>query len=313
MMNRRLLLIVYGLSLWLSPLLAQSSVFSLGVRGGGQLWLPKSADPSQVSIQCGPGGNGVFDLRYSFYGCMANDIVGLGFTLGAGVGYGSTAIDGTQQRTFTNTDYLDNPLEYTTEVSFRRADRFATGEASLMLALGIGGFVLNIGPRFMLPFNVNSTNTITDATITAYLPTYDVPITNEAITGRLNTPYTIDDAPTALPQYQVLLGVEAGWEFVLSREAKGWMGVQLYADLGVWDSGSENKYKQLPILVVSSIPGEGLDAPVKVNSPDGWIQSRRYLDFGVRVYYSFPVGANSHERRINTRDTRGHRNRYRYY
>lgn len=311
-MRLRWLLIVFGLSVWLSPLRAQSSVLSVGVRGGGQLWLPVSTDGA-TEVKCGAGGNAVLDLRYSFYGCMANDLVGLGFTLGAGVGYGGTKINGKQDRTFTNTDYLDNQLDYTTSASFCRADKFATGEVSLMAALAIGGFTFNIGPRLMLPFRMTTTQAVTDATIDAYIRRLDVTVTNEAVTGKLNTPYAVDAEASSLAPYYVLLGMEAGWEFMLSRDAKGWLGLQLYANVGLWSNETSGNQTPSTLISVSPITGPDKDATVIVGNPDGLIGNKRYLDCGLRIYYALPVGSQRHARRINTRDTRYHRNRYRYY
>ena len=292
-----------------SPLFAQSSVLSIGVRGGGQFWLCAPTDTKTTTLGNGAGGNGVLDLRYSLYGLMADDRVGFGFLLGAGIGYGGTAIKGTQTGAFTNTDYLGNKLNYTTNLTFSRAERYATGEVSLMLAFGAGGFTLNIGPRFMAPFGVSTTQTITDATIDAYLDPYDVHIVNEAITGKLATPYAVDTFPSVVPPYHLLLAIEAGWEFAVSRSNNGRLGVQLYTNIGLWSQATSTQAKT-SLLTVGAIEAEDRDPEVKVHDSAGLIAGRKYLDFGVRLYYAFPVGAKKKMRQTGSSDANQHKNRY---
>ena len=119
---------------------------SIGVRGGGQTFLSSTTDPSS-SVKPGFGPTGTAELRYTFYGCFT-DRIGMGFTLGAGVGFGFTAIQGTHVDTYTNTDYLGHPMDYTVSSSFRQREQFAKAEATLMASFCFGNVIVNIGPRF---------------------------------------------------------------------------------------------------------------------------------------------------------------------
>ena len=185
---KRIILLCTLYSVLCTPLSAHTSMVSIGVRGGGQTFLSSTTDPSS-SVQGTFGGTGTVDLRYTFYGCLT-DRFGIGFTLGAGVGYGSTGIKGNHTDTYTNFDYLGNQMDYTVSSAFKQTDRFAKGEATLMASFCFGNVILNIGPRFMIPFSASSSLTITEANIDAYYPTYNVHVVNEQITGKLETPYT---------------------------------------------------------------------------------------------------------------------------
>jgi len=297
------------------PLIAQAhtSMVSIGVRGGGQTYLSSTTDPSS-SVQGTFGGTGTVDLRYTFYGCLT-DRFGIGFTLGAGVGYGSAGIKGHHTDTYTNFDYLGNQMDYTVSSAFKQTDRFAKGEATLMASFCFGNVILNIGPRFMVPFSASSSLTITDANIDAYYPAYNVHIVNEQITGKLddNSKFKIQNSQCAIPKYTLLMCAEIGYEWYFS--AKSCLGFQLYADIGVWNSATTNPLTTNPLIQVAPITDATNPVPqVSVGSIEPLISSRRYLDFGVRVYYAFSVSKDrGYKSHFNSRkDTRLHRNRYRW-
>ena len=294
------------------PLIAQAhnSMVSIGVRGGGQTFLSSTTDPSS-SVKPGFGPAGTAELRYTFYGCFT-DRIGMGFTLGAGVGFGSTAIQGTHVDTYTNTDYLGHPMDYTVSSSFRQREQFAKAEATLMASFCFGNVIVNIGPRFMMPFAAKSNLTVTDVSIDAYYPEYYVHVVDQPITGYLATPYS-QTVNNILPTYNVLMTAEVGYEWYVND--KSCLGFQLYADVGVWnkkgDGLSVTGYG-VPLIQVSPITDAANPVPdVKVNSLDGKVTSRRYLDFGLRVYYAFSVSKEKNNHHYNYhRDTRDHRNRY---
>ena len=285
--------------------------------------IPSAAEKSTADVRSGLGGVGGVDLRYTFYSCIGT--TGIGFTVGAGFGYGSTALKGTNTDQYTNMDYLSNRIDYTIDSKFRQTDKFAQANASLMLALCFGNFTLNIGPRFMLPISPSSNLTIEEAHINAYYPTYDVNVTDQMITGVLATPYT-QSVSSFLPKYNVLMGAEIGYEFGITD--KTFLGFQLYADIAVWSQlspitknevnralAAENH--QSPLLSVSPITDPSNPVPeVSVNSLNGQISGMRYVDFGLRAYVAFSVGKESDRQNSHfnsRRDTKYHRNRYRWW
>ena len=307
-----ILVLVLG-SLFLVPKIsAHTSMVSIGVRGGGQTYLASTTDPSS-SVQGTFGTAGTLDLRYTFYGCLT-DRFGIGFTLGAGVGYGSTGIKGNHTDTYTNFDYLGNQMDYTVSSAFKQTDRFAKGEATLMASFCFGNVILNIGPRFMIPFSASSSLTITEANIDAYYPAYNVHVVNEQITGKLETPYTTPYTIHSTP-YTILLAAELGYEWYFN--AKSCLGFQLYADVSVWDKKGDGLPVTgygAPFIQISPITDAANPVPtVTVRDVNPLISGRRYLDFGVRVYYAFSVSDNSYRRIRPPRDTRRHHNRYLWY
>lgn len=175
------------LSIVLNPIMAQTSVLSVGVRGGGQMWLPSTVTGVTADVRSGMGYTGALDLRYTFY-CDVSNTASMGLAVGAGAGYGSTVLQGTNVDAFSNTDYLGNQLDYTATTAFQQTDRFAKAEASLLLAMRFGGVTLNIGPRFMMPFADSHLLKVTQSTIDAYFPQYNVHVVNEQATGVLPTP-----------------------------------------------------------------------------------------------------------------------------
>ena len=308
-----ILVLVLG-SLFLVPKIsAHTSMVSIGVRGGGQTYLASTTDPSS-SVQGTFGAAGTVDLRYTFYGCLT-DRFGIGFTLGAGVGYGSTGIKGNHTDTYTNFDYLGNQMDYTVSSAFKQTDRFAKGEATLMASFCFGNVILNVGPRFMIPFSASSSLTITEANIDAYYPAYNVHVVNEQITGKLETPYTNHKSEIINHKYSVLIAAELGYEWYFN--AKSCLGFQLYADVSVWDKKGDGLPVTgygAPLIGVGSITDADNPIPsITVGSIEPLISNRRYLDFGIRLYYGFSVSDNSSRRIRPFRDTRHHRNRYLWY
>jgi hypothetical protein len=292
----------------LSACLAQTSMLSIGVRGGGQTYLPTAAVGATGEVKPGIGGAGALDVRYTFYGQLA-DRFELGFAISAGIGYGTTGIKGTNTDTYSNTDYLGNSMDYTVNATYSLKDQFAKADMSLLLAARFGGVTLNLGPRFMLPFAATGIVTISEASIEAYYPAYDVHVRDQLITGKLTTPYTLPHT-AIIPRYSLLVAAEIGYEWSLSGQSS--LGLQLYADVGVWNSAGKNPAPITPLIQVSPITSRENPVPtVTVGDITPMIKDLRYIDFGLRVYYAFSIESDKgYKSRFNTRDTRLHRNRY---
>ena len=305
--SEKFILILCLLVFVVSPIKAQTSVLSVGVRGGGQMWLPSAATGVTAKVQSGLGYTGALDLRYTYYGEVANN-VSLGVGIGFGAGYGTTALKGTNTDVFSNTDYLGNQLDYTVTAAFRQTDQWVKGEASLLFAMRFGGVTVNIGPRFMMPFAASRLLTITQSTIDAYFPQYNVHVVNELTTGVLQTPF-VRKENVSLPQYNLLLAAEIGYEWAFDAHI---VGVQAYMDCGVWNINSSAALQLTRLIFVSPITDATNPPPtVTVASPEMYVTGRRYLDFGIRVYYAFSLTSQTRRRHPSAaRDTRHHHNRY---
>ena len=248
----------------------------------------------------------MLDLRYSFYGDLTNT-VRMGFTMGAAVGYGASAIKGTHIDTYTNTDYLGNQMDYTVTTAFRQKEQFAKGEMALMLAFDFNHVIVNIGPRVLIPFATKTTLTLTEASVDAYYPKYDVHVKDQLITGCLETPYS-QNVSSSIPKCHVLMGAEVGYEWCFS--SKSCLGVQLYAGIGVWNTKSPVTDNPSPLIQVSPITDAANPVTtVTVGTVDALITKRRYLDFGLRLYYAFSVEQENNNQK-QYRASRDHRNRY---
>ena len=262
-----------------TPLWAQTSMLSIGVRGGGQTYLPTAAVGANGEIKPGIGGTGALDFRYTYYGHLT-DRFELGLAVGAGIGYGATNMKGKNSDTYSNIDYLGNKMDYSVESTYLLTDRFAKADVSLFLALSFYHVTLHIGPRFMLPFAASSTATITQASIDAYYPLYNVHVVDQLITGKVETPYS-QPIPSSLPAYHVLMALEIGYEWHLTD--RHILGLQAFADIAVWSPKSPMTNDQSPIIRVAPILNANDPVPsVTVNAPSS-ITNRRDLDFGIRA------------------------------
>ena len=305
---RKIALLICTLySVLCTPLQAQTSALSIGVRGGGQTYLPTAAVGATGEVRPGFGGTGGLDLRYTYYGAVGAQAE-LGCAIGAGFGYGVAPLKGSNTDNFTNTDYLGNRMDYTVTSDFTQRDRFAKIDVSLLLAMRFGGVTLNIGPRFMLPLAANRSLTINEANIDAYYPAYDVHVVNQQITGKLETPYT-QKQTSNIPKYNLLVVAEIGYEWHLSD--RHLIGIQLFAEAAVWNPKSPISNLQYPMISVAPISNANDPVPVvTVGSVESFVTHRRYLDFGIRAYYAFNI-EHVVEHRFKPRgDSRNHRNRY---
>ena len=289
-----------------TPLWAQTSMLSIGVRGGGQAFLPTAAVGATGEVKPGIGGTGALDVRYTYYGSVASQVQ-LGVAVGAGFGYGTTGIKGTNLDSYTNIDYLGNKMDYSIDATYSLKDQFAKVDVSLLLAMRFGGVTLNVGPRFMLPFAATGTVTISEASIDAYYPLYNVHVTDLLITGKLETPYT-DTRASNLPRMNVLVAAEIGYEWRLNQHA---LGVQLFAEAAVWSKQTPNPLTPNPLIQVNPITSAENPVPsVTVGSAESFVSGRRYIGVGVRAYYAFHI-EHIRIRQFKPRgDSRDHRNRY---
>ena len=251
------------------PLMAQTSTFAVGVRGGGMMWLPEVVSQGRNAASR-IGGEGIVEFRYTFYGHVGLK-TGLGITAGIDAGYSTSGFYGTHDVLYL-WDGVIHGL-YRDAVDYTQTEQYMRTDISLMMALHAGGFVLNVGPRFMMPF-FGTENTSAKSN-------------NDAVYVE---PYLNETSPAVLPLCNLLMGIEAGWEFPLSAGA---LGLQAYADIGVWNN---QKYiphvephdgYQLPDALVITEDGTVGIPRSTIRSANGVFRERRIVDFGIRLYYSF--------------------------
>ncbi len=275
------------------PLGAQTSTFSVGVRGGGLMWLPEAVSLGRNAASS-LGGEGLVEFRYTYYGHVGLT-TGLGITAGIDAGYSTSGFYGTHNLLRA---YGSQRTYYYDAVDYKQTERYMRTDISLMVALHAGGFVLNVGPRFMMPFFGTENTSATSNNDAAYV----APNTNET-------------SPAELPLCNLLMGIEAGWEFPVGSGA---LGLQAYADVGVWHD--QKKYMPAidshsgytpPEVLVTTTAMSLLEPPQStVNSANGIVRKRRLVDFGIRLYYAFyDTNIVRRKRPCPPWDTRLHHNR----
>ena len=273
---------------------AYTPVFSVGLRGGAQTILPQIKSGDTWSVSNAYTGGGMADFRYAYYTTFAPACM-WGFYVGVGAGVSSESLKGTMTDQYTNWDYDDSPMHYTVHSDFRQTTIYARTELSLMLAFYFGPVSLNFGPRFVMPFATKATMKLSDLSISAYYPQYGVKITDERITGQLDTPYKLKvkaDRPYGI----LLMGAELGYEWPLTD--KFFMGVQAYADISVLHVGSPLEPSDKPMIDVAPILDRRKPIPtVEVHSITNYVGALRNLEFGVRIYYAFSVQLMNERRR----------------
>lgn len=271
MLRMKKYILISLVAIWAAmPLMAQTSTFSVGVRGGGLMWLPEAVSLGRNAASS-LGGEGLVEFRYTYYGHVGLT-TGLGITAGIDAGYSTSGFYGTHNLLRA---YGSQRTYYYDAVDYKQTERYMRTDVSLMMALHAGGFVLNVGPRFMMPFFGTENTSATSNNDAAYV----APNTNET-------------SPAELPLCNLLMGIEAGWEFPLSAGA---LGLQAYADVGVWHY--QKKYMPAidshsgytpPEVLVTTTAMSLLEPPQStVNSANGIVRKRRLVDFGIRLYYSF--------------------------
>ena len=276
---------------------------ALGLRGGGQICSTEATKDHNPHPEFS--GVGMAELRFGAFGTVANN-VDLGFNAGVGAGYGGMGVRRTSKNGFITTDYLGNMIVYETTAEYKLKEDFVRLDLSLFFSLKAKGFVMNIGPRFVMPFATSSSLTIEEATILARYADYAVTLNNEKITGVLPTPYR-QQMDAVLPKYHLVMALEAGYEWKIEDNA---VGLQAFGDFGVWNSG--RKVPDAELLEIGPITaGEDPSAKVTVNTDH---LSSFYLlhSFGLRAYYAFCFGQNR-GKHSPSQDTNQHKNRYLWY
>lgn len=274
---------------------AHTAVFSVGMRGGAQTVLPKIKSGDTWSVNNAYTGGGVVDFRYAYYGDISYSCL-WGFYIGLGAGVSSEALTGNKTDHYTNRDYDGSLMRYSAQSEFNQTTIYARAELSMMMALYFGPVTFNIGPRFVLPIATSATMKVTDLSISAYYPQYGVTVTNARITGMLDLPYT--HKVKADRAYGILLmGAELGYEWHIND--KSGIGVQAYADIGVFNAGSPLGPSEDPLIDVAPIlKGINPIPEVEVHSITNYVGDLHNLEFGLRVYYAFTPHRQRYRRRF---------------
>jgi len=159
-------------------------------------------------------------------------------------------------------------------------------ELPVLFAFQAHGFALNIGPKLLWILQDQYTQTIDEAHVIAYFPQIGVTVPDADPTGRIETPYTRQGKGSLSP-FHVLLSAEIGYEWQIgnrySKFNEQYIGIQLYADYGLW---SQKKQNDDPFIAVTPIqPGQ--TAPtITIGSIFQSDKALNYFSAGLRLYYT---------------------------
>ena len=126
---------------------------------------------------------------------------------------------------------------------------------------------------------------LSNPTITAYYPAYDVAITNELITGLVADEQLSNKIDIPAISIECLAATEIGYEYAINRSHA--IGVMAYFYAGFW--GTRAKASNTPVISVTPITdGSNPVPPVTVHDAyHSLLSSYTPLQFGVKVYYAF--------------------------
>lgn len=256
---------------------AQSHILSVGAYGGGVCLLPNS----DYSVQEQPGGMGGFGVGYTYYALVRE--VQLGIRTGLNFGYAATQCKGKFTQQFTNIDYLENHMQYTTSGCFAAQQQMLPLDIPLMMALRANGFTFNVGICLQSVLWQQTGQQLSDTHIDAFYPAYNVHVTDELITGVLSSEHRKTGSRLGLPAWSIGFATEIGYEFSLPR---GYIGLQALFNCSVW-----NNYHPTNDLVISVSPIANPMQPVPIvnvsDAPSALITAMHPLAFGIRLYYAF--------------------------
>lgn len=275
---KRTLIIVLGLlaATWLP---AQYHVLELGGSLGTEAWL------AGKDIQSHPGFTGAIDANYLYLAHTRSGVF-IGPKLGVQLRYGGSMLSRTPYKEqYTNVDYYVEDMDYTITASrYEERSRALMLQVPLMLAIHTNGWTIGVGAKGMMQLTGQRALKVFDPWVVAYYPDFEVPVNNELVTGKI-----IDQGARSgkgiLPRWNVCVSAELGYEWEL--DYNGAVGVQLYADYGVWNNYTNNPPRERLIDVEPILNTEYPVPPIHVNYvSDTYAQRLNYLSVGLRVYYA---------------------------
>lgn len=268
--------------LTMSLALSAQSLVSFGGRGGFDFMVPGTKQTLHSKF----GVAGAVDIGYTYYWHIGA-LNGLGIHTGISAGYATSDCEIEFNQQYTNYDYLNNELQYTTTGKTGISMKRAYAEVPLMVAFRSNkNIIAQLGLKVQYAFKSSITQQTKEATIDAYFPAYDIHITDQLITGRI----TEEDKNGRIlegsaPTWNLVLAMRAGYEFRFNK--KHIVGIAAYLDFNLWNNLSFPQIDQ-PHIAVAPITDPVSPVPaVTVNNAFSTVISRiNPIQIGVSVYYA---------------------------
>lgn len=281
MKNRSLLIIIVVSLAQISW--AQLHDLSIGVRGGAEALLPNSDAQWKSSL----GSVTSLDFGYSWYAKEINSIE-WGVRTGVAIGFVQNHSTASFCQYYTNYDYLDNKMDYTTKGFITASQQRLWLEIPAMMAMRTHGFILGLGTKIQCSFWDRSKQFLRDPYIGAYYEHLDAYIDNALVIGRVQDEQLTQKSRWNAPAISLLLGTEIGYEWALSNLQ--FISLSAFVDYNVC-----NSYKSSGNPVISVSPITNLVNPVPEiainNAPNSLINAIHPVDFGLKLKYAFGLSA----------------------
>jgi hypothetical protein len=187
----------------------------------------------------------------------------------------------TQQ--YTNYDYLDIEMLYTTSGALDAELQRMYVEVPLMAAFRYNGFVMQLGIKSQSVVWSRAQQTLSSPVIDAYYVPFNVHVTNEPITGLVANEDLQKTYSDIAPRMNILVGGRIGYEFGVGDT--GLLGIMAYVDYNVWNTSSFKTDQALISVAPITDPVNPVPA-VTVNSAFTSLISRiNPLQVGITLYY----------------------------
>lgn len=276
---KRIILMLSVLIVALS--LSAQSLLSFGARGGFEFMMPKSGQTTNTQLGC----SGALDIGYTCYWQAYKGDWGIHTGLSAGYAMNGCQIELNQQ--YTNFDYLNNEMLYTVTGDVSARLRRAYLEVPIMAALRYNGFILQLGLKEQVSVWSQATQIVRDASIDAYYVPYDVHITDQLVTGILSPEQKkeqIQSGGSLL--FSLLAAMRIGYEEKVSKTGR--VGIIIYLDYNVWNSGLATTHSTTPLIYVSPITDTNYPVPtVTVNNAFSTVLTNvNPIQVGLSIYYA---------------------------
>ena len=271
-------IIIFLIALTSTILVSAQSVLSFGARGGLDFQMPKSEYSAKAKL----GFTGNFDIGYTYYWNTRNS-GDWGIHTGASFGYAQnrTLLEFTQQ--YTNYDYLDIEMLYTTSGALDAELQRMYLEVPLMAAFRYNGFVMQLGMKAQCAVWSRAQQTLSSPVIDAYYVPFSVHVTNELITGLVANEDLQKTYSDIAPRMNILVGGRIGYESKVGYT--GLLGIMAYVDYNVWNTSSFKTDQALISVAPITDPVNPVPA-VTVNSAFTSLISRiNPLQVGITLYY----------------------------
>ncbi len=248
--------------------------FSIGVRGGAASLMHDAAEMGDWKT----GFDALVDFQYAYY--FGGKKVNPGILVGASLGYAQSSLTSS-----VDTTYTDGEIEYTiTADKVEELDGQLQVEIPIMFTmLTEKGFFLNVGPKFVIPVFSHYKQTIDNANVNAYFPTYDVNVSNEVITGLVKSEQLSTKGKWNTSKFNILLTAELGYEWLL--KSGNAFGLGVFANYSVWDLYNNTTSGESLINVTA--PSSSVALVDVLSVTDAYAKGLGYFDCGLKLTYHF--------------------------